>query len=1191
MKEIGTVISTFDSPTPSMVRFVVNEGIIHRGQFVEMNYSEGILIALVTNVIKTNKYFERADSVKEFESNGQALIEQFPTTEWEFLVAETRPLGVFTETLTKRSTYPPSPGTKVKLASKENLKKFFSFDEEKGLGLGEVEYHDVPVKINMTKMLQKHCAVLAQSGFGKCVSPKTKILLSDGKAVEIGPLVDSVLEEGSDIENGIEYSKHNPNSIKNLALDFDYRLAESEIKVFSRRKAPKEMFHVKTRTGREIELTLEHPLPIIDEYIKWIEAQNLKKGDFILVPRPLMEGSEQKIDFVGLWNDSGRARVPERNILEKIKGAIKEKTSIKNLSKKLSISKGALQYWLEKGIPLNYLDKMCSELGLNLNEIKKEIKTLKLKGKSIPATIKVDEDFAKLFAYMLAEGHNSFQAISFTNNSDEICKDYAELVEKVFNEKACGIKKENCLMIYNQFLAQTLEKIGFTNSSWTKFVPDQITLSKKGVRNAFLSVFLDCDGHVSNSRPIMEWCLASKKIIEAIQSILLFSGIISILKTKKVKGKDYARLSVSGSTYLNLLDKELHLLIKHKKERLEFHSKLKPNTNIDTVPNIKTHLKRLLELLSLSKAKTNTTGINNYLRRRDNPSVESLTKLICSFEGRFEELKKAINEIKVIHSDLPKLTQKEALNILTDAYSKGHDFNKISENTNIPSNTARRVVRGITQPTNTVYSLAQNALMIQKQINPDIKKISESDLKQIAVKIKELCEKVGFEQKKLCKNTGFYKGALYGYQEGRTPQYSTLIKFSENLYSIALKKEGELQEAHQRISFLRSLLKSNMFFDEVIEIKKLTPTYKHVYDLMTENHNFMANGILVHNSYLMSVMIEELLERKKEHGRIATIVLDVHGEYTSFAEPVKEKKKYKDYSNKTKVIKARDIKIGVPKLSSSLLASILPGLSAPQKRDLGKIISKLRREMKDGLGPYDLSNIRKELMKDEEIKENTKKALGGWIAELEELNLFTKVDSPSIEDIVLSGMLTVIDLSEILSLKKKQIIVNYFSHKLFSLRREKLLPPFLLILEEAHQFIPERAGKEAAISRSILQTIAREGRKFGASLCLVSQRPIQLSTTVLSQCNTNIILRITNPYDLKHIGESCEGLDSRSQDMITVLRVGEALMLGEATGFPLFFKVRKRNSMESRHEKTLEKAAVEFEEQNEKELDEAKEFL
>ena len=138
---------------------------------------------------------------------------------------------------------------------------------------------------------------------------------------------------------------------------------------------------------------------------------------------------------------------------------------------------------------------------------------------------------------------------------------------------------------------------------------------------------------------------------------------------------------------------------------------------------------------------------------------------------------------------------------------------------------------------------------------------------------------------------------------------------------------------------------------------------------------------------------------------------------------------------------------------------------------------------------------------------------------------------------------------------------------------------------------PQQASKESAIARSILETIAREGRKFGASLCLISQRPIQLSTTVLSQCNTNIILRITNPYDLKHIGESSEGMDSRSLEMITVLRVGEALILGEATGFPLFFKVRKRFSMESKHEKSLEQSAQEFEDSSDEREKEAKEFL
>ncbi|MDO8626958.1 MAG: ATP-binding protein, partial [Candidatus Diapherotrites archaeon] len=158
-------------------------------------------------------------------------------------------------------------------------------------------------------------------------------------------------------------------------------------------------------------------------------------------------------------------------------------------------------------------------------------------------------------------------------------------------------------------------------------------------------------------------------------------------------------------------------------------------------------------------------------------------------------------------------------------------------------------------------------------------------------------------------------------------------------------------------------------------------------------------------------------------------------------------------------------------------------------------------------------------------------------------------------------------------------------------RRQKLLPPFLLILEEAHQFIPEMSSRETALAKGIMETIAREGRKFGCSLCLISQRPIQLSTTVLSQCNTHIILRITNPYDLKHISESSESLDKRSEEMLTTLRVGEALIVGEAVSFPVFFKVRKRNSIESSHEISLEQAAIKFEEGKEEKEKETKNFL
>jgi len=84
---------------------------------------------------------------------------------------------------------------------------------------------------------------------------------------------------------------------------------------------------------------------------------------------------------------------------------------------------------------------------------------------------------------------------------------------------------------------------------------------------------------------------------------------------------------------------------------------------------------------------------------------------------------------------------------------------------------------------------------------------------------------------------------------------------------------------------------------------------------------------------------------------------------------------------------------------------------------------------------------------------------------------------------------------------------------------------------------------------------------------------------------------VTNPYDLKHIGESSEGIDAKSQDMITSLRVGEGLLVGEAVNYPVFFRIRKNESPDSVHEQTLEEAAIAFEKGAEEEESEAEQFL
>ena len=116
MHEIGTVISAPFPPNSSEFWFVLNEnkGVpIRKGQFVQLQSDQGLLIARVAEITKTNKYFERADSVSEFERSGKPLVEQFPVERWGYLVAQANVIGLYDNGVHKRASFPPSPGTKV----------------------------------------------------------------------------------------------------------------------------------------------------------------------------------------------------------------------------------------------------------------------------------------------------------------------------------------------------------------------------------------------------------------------------------------------------------------------------------------------------------------------------------------------------------------------------------------------------------------------------------------------------------------------------------------------------------------------------------------------------------------------------------------------------------------------------------------------------------------------------------------------------------------------------------------------------------------------------------------------------------------------------------------------------------------------------------------------------------------------
>ncbi len=338
-------------------------------------------------------------------------------------------------------------------------------------------------------------------------------------------------------------------------------------------------------------------------------------------------------------------------------------------------------------------------------------------------------------------------------------------------------------------------------------------------------------------------------------------------------------------------------------------------------------------------------------------------------------------------------------------------------------------------------------------------------------------------------------------------------------------------------------------------------------------------------SYLTAVLIEEMLERRAISGRMAVVVIDNHGEYSGFRQT--------QYSRDTEVVAGRKFRVAYRKVTPQMLHEWVPEMSATQYRELVPIMESLRAEMKEKHEARSLEDLISKIESEmaDKKKDNVKRPLLAWLSELRSLRIVGASDCPKLEEIVAPGKLCVFDLSDIENQRKKQIIVSYLCRRLFRLRKKEKIAPFLLVVEEAHNFAPEKAEKQHALSRSPIITIAREGRKFGACLCLISQRPVQLATTALSQCNTNIILRMTNPFDIDHVGESCEGIDKAMLDSITTLRVGEALVVGEAVGSPIFVKIRKRKAEFTSKGKDLELIARRFEEEKAKKKQDVEAFL
>jgi len=307
-------------------------------------------------------------------------------------------------------------------------------------------------------------------------------------------------------------------------------------------------------------------------------------------------------------------------------------------------------------------------------------------------------------------------------------------------------------------------------------------------------------------------------------------------------------------------------------------------------------------------------------------------------------------------------------------------------------------------------------------------------------------------------------------------------------------------------------------------------------------------------SYALGCLLEEILEKN-----VPLLIIDPHGEYSSLRFPSEEKElltswrlqgkgytqQIQEYGDMTLKEDLRPLKLN-EKMSNLELMKVLPiQLSNTQESILFSVIKDLEE--------VNFDNI---LLGLEQINSSGKWQIIDTIMYLRNLKLFSP-NFTSYNELITPGKASIINLKGT-SPEVQDVIVYKLLKDLFLARKQEKIPPFFCVIEEAHNFCPEK-GFGKAKSTDVIRLISSEGRKFGLGLCVVSQRPALVQKTVLAQCSTQIIMKVTNPNDLRAIVGSIEGITSETEDEIQNLPIGSALLCG-VVDRPLVVNIRPRRS-------------------------------
>ena len=332
-------------------------------------------------------------------------------------------------------------------------------------------------------------------------------------------------------------------------------------------------------------------------------------------------------------------------------------------------------------------------------------------------------------------------------------------------------------------------------------------------------------------------------------------------------------------------------------------------------------------------------------------------------------------------------------------------------------------------------------------------------------------------------------------------------------------------------------------------------------------------------SYTAGVLVEELMQ---PHNRAAVLIVDPHGEYHTLS-TIQGDSQFAGgdgYHPEVKIFTPDKIKVRFSTLTEGDIKYLLPeGTSDKMLHYLGQAFRSLQDRLKaEGRRDYlyNYHDLRDEVQRQQYGKDGDS-GDGGNVSSIQGLlwrldsrfdrseSIFHAHEHIELQELYRPGRVTILQLSDI-EQNEQQVIVGTLLRRVNKARmmttREEATKgeyfldyPVFTLLEEAHRFAPSGAS---VVSTHVLKQILSEGRKFGVGIGLITQRPGKLDQDVLSQCMTQIIMRIVNPIDQTTVAQSVEGAGRAMLAELPALTKGQAIISGVGVNTPVMCRIRPR---------------------------------